>query len=291
MLTRVSVVALLTVTAGLSADWNPRLAAQFLDSREKDWFAWKTAASADGPCVSCHTGLTYLLARPLLRHRLAETEPTVWETGLLDRLKSHAGEKRPGILQGVESTFTALFLAREDQKSSTLSGQLSVDTRRAFDQMWTLQTQNGDPDGGIKWYSAKLDPWETPEAFRWGSALAAMAVGSAPASYRSQPDVRSHVKALTDYLQADFEKQPLHHRLGILWASSQLPEALPEATRKSVIEDVLGRQQKDGGWSIESLGPWQEHSLVSPASGSSAYATGYTAYILQTAGYQPRTLR
>src|SRR6266853_2730605 len=82
----------------LAADWSPQRAAQYLDSRQKEWFAWKEAASADGPCVSCHTGMTYLLARPALRQRLGESQPTPYETGLLDRLRAKAGAKPAGAL-------------------------------------------------------------------------------------------------------------------------------------------------------------------------------------------------
>ena len=43
-------------------------AAQYLDARQQAWFEWKPAiASGRGPCLSCHTGMTYLLARPALR--------------------------------------------------------------------------------------------------------------------------------------------------------------------------------------------------------------------------------
>lgn len=131
MLIRALIVAFLTAATGLPADWNQRLAAHYLDSRQQAWFASKTAASANGPCVSCHTGPTCLLARHALRSRLSEPDPTEWETGLLDRLRSHAGEKRPGNLQGVEATFTALFLARNEKAAAALS----PDTRHAFDQM------------------------------------------------------------------------------------------------------------------------------------------------------------
>ncbi|MES1262202.1 MAG: hypothetical protein ABUS49_10735, partial [Acidobacteriota bacterium] len=201
-------LTILTAMPALCDGWDPHLAARYLDSRQKDWFAWKAAASPDGPCVSCHTGLTYLLARPALRQKLGEAEPTVWETGLLDRLKARAGEKRPGVLQGVEATFTALFLAREDAGRATLRES----TRRAFDQLWALRTSDG---GARAWYSAQLDPWETPEAFDWGGALAALAAGTAPASYLSEPAVRGNVKELASSLQDGFETKPLHHRLGV----------------------------------------------------------------------------
>ena len=79
----------------LHAEWNPALAARYLDARQQEWFAWKTAQSADGPCVSCHTGLTYLLARPVLRRALHEAAPTAFETGL-----AHEASRRG--LQGVD---------------------------------------------------------------------------------------------------------------------------------------------------------------------------------------------
>src|SRR5262245_14033761 len=68
----------------IAADWNPKQTAEFLDARQKAWFGWKRAEAAGGPCISCHTGLTYLLARPALRAALKEPSPTSYETGLRD---------------------------------------------------------------------------------------------------------------------------------------------------------------------------------------------------------------
>jgi hypothetical protein len=99
-----------------TADWSPESAARYLDQRQKQWFEWKPAASANGPCVSCHTGMTYLLARPVLRRALREDQPTVYERGLLDRLRSNVGAKPPGALQNVESIFAAMFLAQQGDR-------------------------------------------------------------------------------------------------------------------------------------------------------------------------------
>ena len=73
----VPVLILLTALPGLAGDWNPKLAAQYLDSRQKEWFDWGPAKRTGGPCISCHTGATYLLARPALRRALGETEPVI----------------------------------------------------------------------------------------------------------------------------------------------------------------------------------------------------------------------
>jgi hypothetical protein len=85
----------LSIVTVSGASWSPELAARYLDARQKAWFEWKPAASVDGPCVSCHTGMTYLLARPALRRALGETDPTMYERGLMDRLRANVGAKRP----------------------------------------------------------------------------------------------------------------------------------------------------------------------------------------------------
>src|SRR3989454_5927814 len=78
---------------GFSADWNARLAADYLDSRQKEWFAWPRAKVEGGVCVSCHTGVTYLLARPVLRRALGEGQPTAYEKGLLEGSRRRPKQK------------------------------------------------------------------------------------------------------------------------------------------------------------------------------------------------------
>jgi squalene-hopene/tetraprenyl-beta-curcumene cyclase len=259
--------------AGFAADWNPKLAAQYLDGRQKEWFAWKTAQSADGPCVSCHTGLTYLLARPALRRILHEKEPTVYETGLLNRLRSKAGEKPAAALQGVETIFTALFLAQENSAAS----------KAAFEQLWTLQNKDGRLKGSFPWYNANLDPWETPAAFYYGAALGAIAIGNAPAPYRYQPEVRERIAALMEYLGSGLDERPLHSRLALLWAASALPEVADATKWHSITDEVFAKQAADGAWTIDSLGPWTARPDA-PPSKNMAYATGLATFVLERAG-------
>ena len=47
---------------------------------------------------------------------------------------------------------------------------------------------------------------------------------------------------------------------------------------------MLGKQDQDGGWSIESLGPFVSHSEAPPSKGSNAYAIAFTCFALETAG-------
>jgi squalene-hopene/tetraprenyl-beta-curcumene cyclase len=269
------VVALIATTSTLSADWSPELAARYLDGRQKEWFSWKPAISADGPCVSCHTGMTYLLARPALRRRLKESQPTMYEAGLLDRLRTKVGEKPAGGLQGVETIFTAMFLSREDAMKT-----MSAHTQKAFVQLWTLQGTEGANKGGWRWYAANLDPWENNESGRYGAALAALALTQTPAEYRNTPKVREQTAALNAYLMDAVDSRRLHDRLALLLA----PGSIPDAVRRSITADALSKQQADGGWTIESLGPWMAHPDAPPSSGSNAYATAFTTVALLRGG-------
>src|SRR5690242_10604158 len=94
-ISRFLIVTIFIALPALCGDWNPRLAAQYLDSRQMQWFAWKPAAAPGGTCFSCHTGMTYLLARPALRRELGETQPTEYEKRLLDGLSARADKRDP----------------------------------------------------------------------------------------------------------------------------------------------------------------------------------------------------
>jgi len=277
-----STLLTLIPTQGFAQDWSPRLAARYLDGRQKDWFAWKRAASADGPCVSCHTGMTYLLARPALRRALGESQPTPYERGLLDRLRANAGAKPASALQTVEVIFAATFLERG------ADGTMSAETRKTFDQLWALQGADGADNGAWKWYAANLDPWENPGSRFYGASLAALALGNTPAEYRESEPVRPHAAALASYLGTSASvPRPLHDRLARAWASTKLPAAMPAAAREALIAETLGKQQADGGWTIQSLGPWTSHPDAPAAAGSHSYATAFVAFVLGRAGVAP----
>src|SRR2546430_3479378 len=198
-------MALMIVLAlpGFSADWNPRHAADYLDSRQKEWFAWPRAKVEGGVCVSCHAGVTYLLARPVLRRALGEGQPTAYEKGLLEGIQAQA--EAEGNRQGAEAVFAALFFSLRNAESKTMS----ADAKRAFDQLWSLQIREGKDRGAWKWPNANHDPWSTPDAPFYGASLAALAVGNAPAEYRERPEIQGRITALTDYLERGQATQPL----------------------------------------------------------------------------------
>ncbi len=265
-------IFLLSVLPAFCADWNPKLAADYLDSRQKDWFAWKPAAKAGGPCVSCHTGLSYLLARPALRGLLNGQSPTTYETGLKNGLIARVEKKDPPTADGigVEAVLAALVLGPESQK--------------AFDRLWALQIMEGPAKGAWHWFNLDLDPWERPESRFFGASLAALAVGNAPSSYREIPAVREHVAALVNYLKHEAANQSLHNRLMLLWASTKLPAVLPGEMRQQIVDEILRKQQSDGGWTMASLGPFGAHPDAPSYSGSNSYATALATFVLEEAG-------
>jgi len=88
MLDRFAAVLALVAIPILCGEWNPRLAEQYLDSRQKAWAAWPSATKSGVVCISCHTTFPYLLARPALRQALGESGPTLYEGMLVSGLSA-----------------------------------------------------------------------------------------------------------------------------------------------------------------------------------------------------------
>src|SRR5215472_11939802 len=258
-------------------DWNPQLAARYLDGRQKEWFAWPRANTAKGVCVSCHTGLPYMLARPALRAVLKEPDPLPYETSLLDAVK----KRIPTFgTTPAEPVLTALLLAAEDARQ----GSLNKETERAFDSLWSLQKTSGPSQGAWDWNNTGRDPFSAPYGQFYGAALAALAVGVAAAGYQSRPQIQKNLDALKAYLVDQRNAQPLHNRVVLVWASTKLRGLLTDADRNAIVKELAGKQQADGGWTLDSLGPWSKHAEAPPAEGSNAYATGLAAFVLERAG-------
>src|ERR1017187_4849469 len=240
----------------LCGGWDARLAASYLDARQQEWLRWPPAKATGGTCLSCHTGATYLLARPALRRVLGESRPTSYETGLLEGLRARAGlleakEVSPAFAAeplgsqclGVEAVFAALFLSLADTGGATLD----ADAQKGFDRLWSLQLRQGPARGAWPWFNLDLDPYEMPNSLFYGAAVAALAAGNAPAEYRKQP----------------------------------------KAARRSTIEEIWRKQEADGGWTIDSLGPWKKHPGAPVSKASNSYATGLIASVLEAVDVNP----
>lgn len=215
-----------------------------------------------------------MLARPVLRRVLGETGATPYERALLDGVRARltAEEPKRKDAASVAAVLGALLLALEDPGGA--------DTRTALDRMWEKQHLDGERSGTWTWFSLKLDPWEVTESDFFGASLAALAAGTAA------PDTRNagRLDALAAFFLRERDRQPLHNRLTVLWAASRVPKLAGKEWRKKVVAEALAKQQPDGGWTIESLGPWMEHTDAPPSTGSHSYATAYTAFTLRKAG-------
>ncbi len=284
--------------------WNQKAAAAYLDRREGWWMNWSTAARDHQTfCVSCHTVLPYALSRPTLHSALGEQSDSLSEQKLIDNVTrrvrlwkevepwysdENVGVHKTRESRGTESILNALVLSSHD----TQTGTLSDDAKLAFANMWALQQQTGDEKGSWDWYQFDNEPWEAYDSAYYGTALAAIAVGTAPQNYRSSPEIQTNLKTLREYLGGQAFKQSPLNRVMLLWASAKLPGTLKPEDKESIIKETLSAQREDGGWSLASLvGPWKRHDGTPLETTSDGYATGLSVYALEQAGITRKNLQ
>lgn len=289
--------------------WNQQKAADYLDQRIAWWMAWPAAARGHGTvCVSCHTAVPYALARPALGAALGEANPSINERKLLasvaKRVRSwneiepfYKNQKDGDITiaraRGTEAVLNALILASYNARS----GKLRDVTRRAFENMWSLQRTGGSLSGSWWWLQFDNEPFEGADSNYYGAALAAVAIGTAPEQYRSSPDIQSHLRLLREYLTREFAGQSPINQVVLLWASAKWPDLLTRQQQQSTMSELAAKQQMDGGWNLASLiwvwRDWRSLSLVrmytrsygAPLERKSdAYATALIAFTLEQMG-------
>lgn len=257
---------------------------------------WPNAArDHDTFCVSCHTALPYAIARPSLRSTLGEKAPSELERRLLDNVIKRVRmwkevapfyptktETDPKTVEsrGTESVLNALILARYDEAA----GESGPSARIALENMWAEQLKTGDSRGAWPWLQFHNAPWEGDSQY-FGAALAAIAIGSEPGNYRASAAIQGGLKLLGDYLVRERTSQIPIDRVMLLWASAKLPRLLTREQQKSIIDEALGLQQADGGFSLTSfVGGWKRKDNTPLETGSDGYATGLILFALQQAG-------
>jgi squalene-hopene/tetraprenyl-beta-curcumene cyclase len=278
------------------ASWNSKAAAAYLDGRAAWWMDWPNAARDHQTfCVSCHTSAPYAVARPALRGPLAEASASALEVRLLANVTKRVRlwnevepfyptkkDTDPKTIEsrGTESIFNALILVRNDEPS----GKLSPDARTALNNMWAEQLKTGDAKGAWPWLQFHNSPWEGDSQY-YGAALAGIAVGSAPASYRDAPDVEAGLKLLSAYLTREEPGEILINRVTALWAAAKVPGLLPAERRKAIMDDAFSKQQADGGFSLSAfVGGWKRKDNTPLDPRCDGYATGLVAFALEQAG-------
>jgi hypothetical protein len=243
----------------------PRLAAEYLDSRQKEWFAWPAAKAPGGTCFSCHTNMTYLLARPALRKLLEEAQPTACETALLDGLRARGGKRSGKDLSagfaeeseasqavGVESVLAAFFLLRSDPP-----GALTPPPLQALDRMWSFQNQTAEARGSWPWFELELDPWETAESPFCGAALAALAVEATPSRVSQPAERRQELLGSSRIPPTADGPAPAQSLDAALGLKTLLPISGPPLPAANWSRKFFMRKREDGSWTLDSLGPWK----------------------------------
>ena len=292
----------------LQTSWSANAAESYLDQREKWWIAWSTAARDRGTfCISCHTSVPYILARSAVRTASREKGLSSVEQALFDNTTRRVrlwNEIEPYYAdtalertesRATEAVLNALVLASRDSQT----GKLRDDTRTALSNMWSLQITSGKHKGAWLWQQFGLNPWENADSVYFGATLAALAVATAPERYSALPEVQDHLNLLRAYLVREFPTQSLLNKTYALWASTKLPKLLEPERQKSLIGEVLEKQEPDGGWNLYGLTltwSWKSMHLSSILSlgrradetkqetGSDGLATGLAVFVLQEAG-------
>jgi len=270
-------------------------AATYLDGRMSWWMSWPGAVrDHDTFCVSCHTAVPYAMARPALRQALGEQGPSAVESRMLtnvtkrvrlwDELEPFYPDKTRGVpktaeSRGTESILNAIILTGYDEP-----GKLSPDAKLALDHMWGQQLTTGETKGSWNWLQFHNSPWEGDSQY-YGTTLAALAIGRAPAGYAASPEIQGGMKLMREYLSSNLSPQILMDRVMVLWAATKIPHLLTPEQQKSIVDEALGKQQADGGFSLTSfVGGWKRHDSTPLETRSDGYATGVVALVLQDAG-------
>ena len=286
------------------SSWDQKAAAAYLDQRLSWWMEWPRAGrDHETFCVSCHTALPYALSRPALRKALAEEAPSVNERRLLDNVTKRVrlwreiapfysdaewGANKAVESRATESVLNALILASNE----ALNRELSNDARAALDNMWAEQQIKGSKKGGWLWMRFANEPWEADDSDYYGAALAAVAAGTAPGNYRAKPEIQNNLSMLREYLNREGAAQPTFNRVVLLWASARLPGLLKPEDQRAIINEVLAKQQADGGWSLASLaGAWKRHDGTPQEGKSDGYATGLITFALEQVGISPENVQ
>jgi squalene-hopene/tetraprenyl-beta-curcumene cyclase len=252
----------------VAKEYSPAKAAEYLDAVGIGW-------TRERKCVTCHTNMPYLTARPLLKGDEWKEVRTFLEK---DVEKWSNGGKPRGDAYVVATAFALAFNdAQQTQK-------LHDATKAALDRMWTVQKDHG----AWNWLKCDWPPLEHDDYY--GAVLAALAVGYAPGEYAKSDSAKAGVEKLRAYLK----KTPapdLHHAAMLLWASTKLDGILKADDRELIMLGLVGLQRADGGWSLPSLGRYKrrdkDKTPNDPNAESDGYGTGFVTYVLLQAGLKP----
>jgi squalene-hopene/tetraprenyl-beta-curcumene cyclase len=238
-------------------------AGEYLDGVGVGW-------TRDRQCVTCHTNMPYVMARPLVK-----TDDAGWKEVRAFLEKDVASWKTGKPRGDAYVVATATGLAFLDANTT---GKLSQATKDAFAKMWQVQQKAGY----WNWLKCDWPPMEHDDYY--GAVLAAVAVGTAPGEYAKSADAKEGLAKLTAYLKKN-PAPDLHHRAMLLWASTKIDGLMTAEQRNATVADLVKLQHTNGGWSLASLGTYmrKDKSANDPKADSDGYATGFASYVLNQA--------
>ncbi len=281
-------VVLLLGTVSLSAavaaekTWDRVAAARYLDERASLWMERsRPRQKLEQACVSCHTGMPYLISRASIDGSLpdpaleffadVEARVTGWKDARVWYEASRGAEK-PDQSRGTESVLNALVLSLRDQRAP---GALSGEAKLALAHMWAEQKD----DGKWSWLHFGLAPWESDGSEFWGASLAIVA---AMAQREEVTPPADGLARLRRYLRGGLSGETnLHNRLSLLWAASVWDGLLSESEVSRLAGEVLEQQRADGGFRLVDLAPWPSKDGSAPHQESDGYATAFSTFVLQ----------
>ena len=251
--------------------FSPQLAAKYLDIASLNW-------QKNRECVTCHTNMAYLMARPALEPSLGSSGEVreFFETQVIQEFSGEPTSIRVGDYTPV---VTSLALSFHDAQHQN---QLSEPARKSLEVMWKTQKD----DGSWNWAKCGWAPMEIDD--HYGVTLAALAVGVAPGDYSKSKQAMMGINRLRTFLQVN-PAPSLHHRVMLAWCSKRIDGLMSEQARQKLIKELWSSQLVDGGWSIAAmLADWsdfrrkdgEEQQLQS----ADAYATGLVLVVLRELG-------
>lgn len=276
--------------------WNQQAAAKFLDDRETWWQGWPRAQKDHGTvCISCHTVVPYAMARAELRRDLHEAAVAAPEQAMLASVEKRVGDwaemapfysdekygkGKAAESRATEAVLNAVILASCD----SARGEVRPVTRKAFDELWALQENEGALAGAWKWQDFHLGPWESAESGYQGAALLMVEAGNLPGGFAREAGTREHLDRVREYLRRNYAAQPGLNQVVVLWASARDPRLLDGAERKALVEKLRGLQQEDGGFRVSTLDVRERVDHTAQPTVSDGYATGLVALALEAVG-------
>ena len=254
----------------IRASFSAKQAARYLDNASLNWQKRRN-------CVTCHTNMPYLMARPSLSDAMPDSGEvrSFFEDYYLTRWEK--GNKQPE--KPYRPVVIGAALAFNDAQTT---GALSDVARKTLDLMWTTQGENG----AWNWAKCGWAPMEIDD--HYGVTLAVLAAGIAPGGYARTQSAKAGLEKARKYLKAH-PAPSLHHRIMIAWASLRIGGLMEKKDREKVLDTMLSMQLANGGWSTPSfLADWKTYARKDgkphDLNSSDAYGTGLALVVAREMG-------